>query len=34
VWEGDNVRLGDYIGGGNILGLSLMENLVLGDCEY
>lgn len=33
-WEGDNFRLGDYIGGGDILGLSLMDNLALSDCEY
>jgi len=31
MWEGNNYRVGDLIGGGNILGLSLFKNLALGD---
>ena len=33
-WERVNFRHGDLIGRGDILGLSLMENLVLSDCGY
>jgi len=34
VRDGDKFRLGDYIGGGKILGLNLMKSLLLGNCEY
>lgn len=32
MWNGDNFRLGDLIGSGNILSLRLMNILVLSDC--
>ena len=33
-WEGDNLRHGDFVSRGDILGLSLLDDLVLSDWEH